>query len=164
VTLPGKPVMPRGSNVAAIHPANCEIRDRTIDSSLPLSSDSMRPASIMSAAKSLIQPADRREVEVVILLPGRNHRRVRYHDDRAGSDGGALQGLGVEIIRRRVFSTRGFSAIEKSAHPKPVATAWLPFAVRREAMPFVGELLVTAADVIEQHVAAALRSQSRTRS
>jgi hypothetical protein len=26
---------------------------------------------------------------------------VRYHDDRAGSDGGALEGLGVEIIRRR---------------------------------------------------------------
>jgi hypothetical protein len=67
--------MLRDSHVAAMHPANCEIRDRTIDSGLPLSSGSMRPALIMSAAKSLIQPADRREVEVVVLLPGRNHRR-----------------------------------------------------------------------------------------
>src|ERR1700688_616867 len=65
-----------GSNVAAMHPANCEIHDRTIDSGLPLRSDPMRPASIMSAAKRLIQPADRREVEVVVLLPGRNHRRA----------------------------------------------------------------------------------------
>jgi hypothetical protein len=72
--------MPRDGDVAAMHPANCEIRDRTIASGYPLSSDPMRPASIMSAAKSLIQPGDRREVEVVVLLPGRNHRRVCRSD------------------------------------------------------------------------------------
>jgi hypothetical protein len=56
VTLPGKPVTPWGSNVATVHPANCEIRDRTIDSALPLSSDPIGPASIMSAAKSSFNP------------------------------------------------------------------------------------------------------------
>jgi hypothetical protein len=53
--------MPRGNNVAAMHPANCEIFDRTIDSSS--SPDPIKLDSIMSAPNSLIQPAERNEVE-----------------------------------------------------------------------------------------------------
>jgi len=89
-------------DVAAMHPANCEIRDRTIASGYPLSSDPMRPASIMAQRRASFNPGIVVKSRWLSCFRGgiigafaglifrnapRNTDSVRYHDARAAGPG-----------------------------------------------------------------------------